>query len=179
MEFQYQFNKQDELYSANRLKYQARFSKLLYRFAFSIVLVIVAFVLAIVMMAINDYPLWQLFLLAGILIFILAFLIFKFSLIKKAFTFLHQPLNYQNEELITIKVTDVEIIESDEHHNVAVYTINTITEIFIDERYVDIISENMPPLIIPLRVFKKETELDDFLQTIQSKKNVPITKIND
>jgi len=179
MEIQYQFNKQDELYSANRLKYQHRFSKLLFRFAFSIILVIVVFVVAIVMMAVQDRPLWQIFLMAGILVFILAFLIFKYSLIKKAYTFLNQPLNYQNDEIIKIKVSDTDIVESDEHQNMAVYPIETITEIFIDERYIDIISENMPPLIIPLRVFKDELELENFLQLIQNKKNIPITKIND
>jgi len=169
MEFNYIFNEEDNVYNESKNYLQdinLKRSLRIYYFTFLIQLII--FIIALVTLFIKGIKLETIFFIIGIFITILIS-IMKLRLLRMFSNTINKPFTSEDEEEITIIISEKGIIEKDIYNNELLYKWNNIDEVIISDKYIDIMMKKQNPLIIPLRVFNSKNSLNSFLEILRVK----------
>ncbi|HEY8365111.1 MAG TPA: YcxB family protein [Haloplasmataceae bacterium] len=170
MEFKYLYNHEDDAYNAKFNNVSINKIKQYYNMYRIILLIFTVMFLSILIFMIVKGTIWY-----KILIFAIGMMlpILNIYLKLRLFSKVNNVINYQmikgEEEEIIITISDDGIIEKDSYNNEILYKWKNIMEVFINDKYMDIMMNKSNPLIIPLRVFNNDKELDEFLELLTSK----------
>lgn len=129
MEFNYIFNEEDNVYNESKNYLQdinLKRSLRIYYFTFLIQLII--FIIALVTLFIKGIKLETIFFIIGIFITILIS-IMKLRLLRMFSNTINKPFTSEDEEEITIIISEKGIIEKDIYNNELLYKWNNIDEV--------------------------------------------------
>lgn len=165
MEIKYKYNEEDTIYNSN--SYNVDHHKLLRYAKFYRLLLLLEIILFIILIIVFIKKLGTVQISLLSVGFIL--IIFSTYIKTKIFFNAYKTMDTNTEENteVTIKLTD-EGIEEFKHYQLVLYRWSKLKEVFINDKYIDIMMKNTSPLTIPLRVFKNEDELDKFLEVVNS-----------
>lgn len=169
MEFKYLFNEEDNKYNESKNYLQdINLKRSLRLYYFSLLIQMMMFIIAIVALIIKGIRLEPILFIIGICITIFIS-IMKIRLIRMFSNTINKPFTSEDEEEITIIISEKGIIEKDAYNNEILYKWINIDEVIISEKYIDIMMKKQNPLVIPLRVFNNENSLDSFLELLNIK----------